>query len=83
MSESVKMLAPQKSRDTIKVLRELLAQAEAGDLVGFAYSAMFRERLWSYGSTGEASRNPAFTIGLMQIQQIDLAHQLTGGFSDE
>lgn len=70
------------SNDTILVLRELLAQAEAGDLVGISYTAQYRERHWSYGSAGEATKNPVMTIGLLQVQCAEMAQILTGGFSE-
>lgn len=52
------------SHDTVKCLRALLAQAEAGKIVGVAYTAMAANREFFYSSCGEAHRNPAWATAM-------------------
>lgn len=75
-----RFVGPEPSDDTIKALEDLLVHARQGDLIGLTWTGMFRSRTWAYGATGEARRNPAFALGLIEVQSADLAHQIAGGF---
>lgn len=52
------------SHDTVKCLRTLLEQAEAGKIVGISYAAMAANREFFYSSCGEAHRNPAWATAM-------------------
>lgn len=52
------------SHDTVKCLRKLLADAEAGKIVGVSYAVMAANREFFYSSCGEAHRNPAWATAM-------------------
>lgn len=52
------------SHDTVKCLRKLLADAEAGKIVGISYAVMASSREFFYSSCGEAHRNPAWATAM-------------------
>jgi hypothetical protein len=49
------------SKDTVKTLRSLLAQAERGEIGGFAYTVGYQTRT-AYGATGRFRREPCAGI---------------------
>lgn len=51
-------------RDTVRCLRALLADAEAGKIIGISYAVMAADREFFYNSCGEAHRNPAWAAAL-------------------
>jgi hypothetical protein len=53
------------SNDTIACLRALLRQAEKGEIVGLAYTAMLHSREYIINVCGEAHRSPTFTRGMV------------------
>lgn len=56
------------SHDTVRCLRYLLKQAEAGDVMGVCVAAMHREqRHYTVHTCGEAHRNPTFALGMTQM----------------
>lgn len=56
------------SHDTVRCLRHLLKQAEAGDVIGVAVAAMHKEqRHYTVHLCGEAHRNPTFSIGMARM----------------
>lgn len=57
-------LQPPVSTDTVRCLRQLLADAEAGKIVGISYAAMAHNRDFFYNSCGEAHRNPAWATAM-------------------
>jgi len=62
-------------RDTVKALEDLLAEAKAGTLIGFAYVAMRQPRWMSAGIAGEPRRSPvaaALASGVCNILISDL-----------
>lgn len=63
------------SHDTIECLRELLAQAEAGEVVGVAYAAMHKRRHYTINACGEAHRNPTFSRGMLRALDDELGAQ--------
>jgi hypothetical protein len=52
------------SHDTVRCLRSLLADAEAGKIVGISYAVMSSNRRLFYSSCGEAYRNPVFASAM-------------------
>jgi hypothetical protein len=52
------------SHDTVRCLRKLLAEAEAGKIIGISYAAMAANRDFFYSSCGEAHRNPAWATAM-------------------
>jgi len=53
------------SVDTVQALRQLLAEAERGEIVGVAFAAMYKRRNFFVGAAGEAYRNPTFARGMV------------------
>ena len=51
-------------QDLIRCLRTLLADAEAGKLIGMSYAVMATNREFFYSSAGEAHRSPAWAAAL-------------------
>lgn len=64
------------SHETVECLRALLAQAEAGDLIGVAWVSMYRRRTWDYRACGETHRNRAWTLGMLQAFSAKLANDI-------
>lgn len=54
------------SKDTVGALRELLASAEKGEIIGVAYAVMYKGRDYIVNTAGEAYRSPTFTRGMVQ-----------------
>lgn len=52
------------SHDTVRCLRTLLADAEAGKIVGISYAVIASNREFFYSSCGEAHRNPAWAAAM-------------------
>lgn len=67
------------SRETVECLRTLLAQAEAGDVLGVAYCAMHKQRHYTIHTCGEAHKNPTFALGMAQVLSDDLAERVRAG----
>jgi len=63
--EPFRLVRDQLSFDTIECLRELLAHAERGDVLGIAYAAMYTGREYVVGATGEARRSTTFARGMV------------------
>lgn len=53
------------SPETLKALEGLAQDAREGELIGFAYVAMYRRREYTASATGEARRNPTFARGML------------------
>lgn len=64
--------------DTVEVLRELLDHAEAGEIVGIAFAAMYRQRQFITETAGEARRDPVAARGMVATLSDDLAALLRG-----
>jgi hypothetical protein len=67
-----------RCEETIGYLRDLLEQAEAGEVYGLAVAAMLKQRKYVTHTTGEASRNPTFTRGMLTVLDDELANQIAG-----
>jgi hypothetical protein len=66
------------SKDTVRCLRQLLVQAEAGHVVGLAYAAIHKQKHYSIHSCGEAYRNPTFSSGIVGSLWFDLQRRAHG-----
>ena len=66
------------SRDTVRCLRELLAMAEKGDVVGVSYAAFHTQRRYSTHSCGEAYKNPSIASAFVGSLWFDLQVQARG-----
>ncbi len=66
------------SHDTVNCLRQLLAMAESGELIGVALVAMMKRRNYLTHSAGETHRNPTFTRGMLRVLDDNLARQIAG-----
>jgi len=61
----LQLVASPISDDTVTACRELLAAAEAGQLVGFGIVALLKRRRFLVDTCGEATRDPVSTRGAM------------------
>lgn len=66
------------SQDTVACLRDLLARAERGEVIGVAYAAMHKRRKYTVHACGEAARNPTFARGMVGALSDDLAQRVWG-----
>jgi hypothetical protein len=57
------------SGETIQALRELLQQAEDGEIIGVAFCAMYQRQEYIVNTAGEARRSPTFTSGMVEQLQ--------------
>ena len=73
----LRLVAPVSS-DTVSCLRELLARAERGEVVGIAYAALQRGRRYTVDACGEADRNPTFARGMVDALSDELKSRVWG-----
>ena len=71
-----KLINEPLSHDTVEALRELLTHAEAGEIVGLAFAAMYRRRQFITDTAGECHRNPVFTRGMVAALDDCLADRM-------
>jgi hypothetical protein len=55
------------SHDSVEALKTLLDDAERGDLIGIAFTAMYKKRSYIVNAAGEAHRNPTFALGMAEV----------------
>lgn len=67
------------SNDTIECLEAMLDQARRGQIIGVAFVAMLKRRSYIVNTTGEAQRNPTFTLGMLYALQDKLVQRVQGG----
>lgn len=60
------------SKDTERLLEELLLMARSGQLIGIAFVGLLPERQFTSGWAGEAAEDPVFTIGALGHLSHDL-----------
>lgn len=63
-------------RETIDCLLQLLFAAQRGEVTGLAYVAMHEGRRYTIHTSGQARRNPTFTIGTLSVLASDLADRI-------
>lgn len=66
------------SQDTVLALEEMLADARAGRIVGLVIAAMYVEREYVVGATGEAFRSPTFARGMVAAIDDQLSRMISG-----
>jgi hypothetical protein len=66
------------SHDTVQCLRSLLERAEAGEVIGVAYAAMYRRREYTVHTCGEMHKNPTFCRGAVAALSDKLSRQQWG-----
>lgn len=57
----------------------MLAEAEAGELVGVAWVSMYRNNGWDRWACGQAHEDPARTLGMIQAYAHKLADEINNG----
>lgn len=67
------LVDPKRDQEIIAALRKLLAQAEAGEVVGLAYVAMMPSWAYQGDVIGIALQKPLVALGLASA----LEHQIT------
>jgi hypothetical protein len=55
------------SHDTLKAAKQLTSDAESGDLLGFAITAIYRQGGYETYATGEAYKSPTFALGTVVV----------------
>lgn len=63
------------SHDTVQCLRALLKRAEAGEVIGLAYAAMYKQREYTVHTCGEMHSNPTFCRGAVAALSDQLSRQ--------
>jgi hypothetical protein len=71
------------SHDTVKAAKTLVADAESGELLGFAVAAIYRQGGYQADATGEAYKSPTFAIGtviilLYKLIKLVISRQMKG-----
>lgn len=66
------------SHDTIECLTQLLRHAKRGQLLGVAYTALYKGRRCVVDVAGECYRNPTFTRGLVAALDDELSSLVRG-----
>lgn len=64
------------SGHTVSALRQLLSEAESGEIIGMAFIAMYRNREFVVDTTGESRRNPVFTRGMLSYLDDELSSKM-------
>ena len=54
-------------QESVEYLRDMLRQAETGDLIGFAIAVMYKKGNYIVNSTGEVHRSPTFALGMLAM----------------
>lgn len=67
------LLESEGSTDVVECLRELLAKAEEGDIIGIAVAAMLKRRGYVCQTAGEAHRSPTYARGMILALDDQLA----------
>lgn len=65
MKTPFRLIRNKVSHDSVEAARELVADTESGDCIGFAVTAMYRKGNYTINTTGEAHNSPTFTIGMV------------------
>lgn len=77
-------LAPDNiSHETIEALQQLLKQAESGELVGFAFAAVYKRRRYIVNSAGSCRSDPTMTRGMVLALDDELRRMVHSRSFDE
>lgn len=61
----VRLVPPKRDDETIQGLRDALAAAESGDLIGYAAVWSYRGSDWEADAVGQCRRAPALAVTMM------------------
>lgn len=61
----VHLVGAYTSEETIKLLKDLAAKAERGEITGVAFVALEKSHISEYGVSGTALSNPELSIGAL------------------
>ena len=76
MKTPFKLVPDSISHDTIKATRTLVNEAENGELIGFAFTAMYSKGSYVVNTAGEAYKSPTFAIGMLLVLIAKLLMQI-------
>lgn len=71
------------SHETVEALGELLEQARAGELVGFAFAAILKRRRYIVNTAGECRGDPTLTRGMALALDDELRDMVHGRSFDD
>jgi hypothetical protein len=66
------------STDTVRCLQTLLKRAKNGEVIGLAYCAMLKQRLYIVNTAGEAHDSPTFARGMVAALDDSLSNRIHG-----
>lgn len=66
------------SINTERALEQLLELARRGELIGFAFAGMLKQRRFFVNAAGEAHRNPTFARGCVSALDDELGMRMRG-----
>lgn len=64
------------STDTVRCLQTLLRRARAGEVIGLAYCAMLKQRLYIVNTAGVAHESPTFARGMVAALDDSLSDRI-------
>lgn len=73
MADRLRVVRFPGSRDTVRALEALLADARAGRLIGIAYVAMYGRGEYVVGLEGETRKSPTMTRGMLHLLDDELS----------
>jgi hypothetical protein len=78
MKKPFELMPDNISHDTVEALKSLLEEAERGEIIGFAFAAMYKGRDFIVNTAGEAYRSPTFARGMVQALDDHLMDRVHG-----
>jgi hypothetical protein len=78
MKKPFELMPDNISHDTVEALKSLLEEAERGEIIGFAFAAMYKGRDFIVNTAGEAYRSPTFARGMVQALDDHLMNRVHG-----
>lgn len=67
------------STDTVECLQLLLRRAKRGEVIGLAYCAMLKHRVYIVNTAGEAHASPTFARGMVNVLDDELGERIKRG----
>lgn len=64
------------STDTVECLQLLLKRARRGEVIGLAYCAMLKQRVYVVNTAGVAHDSPTFARGMVAALDDSLSHRI-------
>lgn len=71
------------SHETIEALEQLLAQAHAGEVIGFGFVAILKRRRYIVNTAGECRGDPTLTRGMALALDDELRDMVHGRSFDD